>query len=152
MYSDWSVIASMMAAVFLWLGILSFFVWRESNFLSRLFPQSGERDIRKKFEEILKQSSGFDQKLDGNNKKLDDIFNQGLKHIQKVKLIRYNPYQETGGDQSFSLALLDKKNNGVVITSLHNRAGTRVFAKPVKEGREDGFEFSDEERQVIRKA
>ncbi len=74
------------------------------------------------------------------------------KSIQKMALHRYNPYHDTGGDQSFSLALLDAVGDGVVITSLHSRAGTRVFAKKVTQGKEDESRFSGEERQVIEQA
>jgi len=52
MYSDWVVPA--VAGLMLWAGVLTYFVWRQENFLKSLFPKSGERDIRKKFEENLK--------------------------------------------------------------------------------------------------
>jgi hypothetical protein len=69
-----------------------------------------------------------------------------------VELLRYNPYEDTGGDQSFSLALLDNDGNGVVVTSLHSRSGTRVFSKPVILGKASQFQFSKEEDEVIKKA
>lgn len=82
-------------------------------------------------------------------KKLESLRLDGLNHIQKVGFIRYNPFSETGGNQSFALAILDGRDSGFVITSLHSREATRVFAKPVKEGKEAGFEFSKEEIQAI---
>jgi hypothetical protein len=54
--------------------------------------------------------------------------------VQHVGLVRYNPFQDTGGDQSFALALLDKQGDGVVISSLHSRTMTRFYAKPIKAG------------------
>jgi hypothetical protein len=54
--------------------------------------------------------------------------------VQHVGLVRYNPFQDTGGDQSFALALLDKQGDGVVISSLHSRTMTRFYAKPIKGG------------------
>src|SRR3989344_2977527 len=119
MYSDWSVFAGLAAAViFIWMGILSFLVWQSRRFLRSLFPKSGEREIRVKFEEILKQIVDFEQDLDKLKEKLSEVNNLGLKHIQRVELIRYNPYDDTGGDQSFTLALLDKNGTGLVLTSL----------------------------------
>lgn len=153
MYSDWSAIYVIsVAAVFIWLGILSFFVWRESIFLSKLFPKSGERDIRKKFEEVLQEVTGVNLKLNNITKGLENLQKDGSGHIQKVKLLRYNPYDDTGGDQSFSVVMLDNKGNGVVVTSLHTRAGTRVFAKPVSNGKSREYDFSKEEKQVINEA
>ena len=71
--------------------------------------------------------------------------------IQKVGMVRFNPFREVGGDQSFSLALLDKSNSGVVITSLYAREGNRVYGKPVKEGNSE-YPLSEEEEKAIEEA
>jgi len=65
-----------------------------------------------------------------------------------VGIVRFNPFQETGGNQSFAIAILDSQGNGVTITSLHSRDGTRVYAKPVEKGQSD-YALSDEEREAI---
>lgn len=127
----------------IWVAVLTFFVWQERQFLQKLFPGNAvtRRDFRGKLEEVLQ---GFDD--------LEEFRKDSLRHLQKVALKRYNPYQDTGGDQSFSIALLDGLGNGVVITSLHSRAGTRVFAKPIKNGKEDNFQLSEEESIVVKEA
>ena len=71
--------------------------------------------------------------------------------FQRVGLIRFNPFEDTGGNQSFALALLDAEGNGWVLSSLHARSGTRVYAKAVREGRSDGA-LSDEETAAIKQA
>jgi hypothetical protein len=71
--------------------------------------------------------------------------------VQKVGIIRFNPFKESGGDQSFSIALLDENDNGVVITSLYGRQDNKVFAKPVKNGKSK-YLLSEEERRAIEKA
>jgi hypothetical protein len=71
--------------------------------------------------------------------------------IQHVGLVRFNPFEDTGSDQSFALALLDDRRDGVVISSLHGRTNTRLFAKPV-EGGASSHALSDEEAQAIREA
>ncbi len=71
--------------------------------------------------------------------------------IQKVGVIRFNPFADTGGDQSFAVALLDAQGNGIVLSSLHGRADTRIFAKQVQAGRSK-HALSDEEQDAIRKA
>lgn len=153
MYSDWSAFGGLVAvAIFIWLGILSFLIWQQQQFLKSLFPKSGERDIRRKFEEVLKQVGDFGQDLERVKDKLSEVEKLDLGHIQRVELLRYNPYDDTGGDQSFSVCLLDDHKSGVVITSLHARSGTRVFAKPVILGKAGKFQFSKEEEEVIKKA
>jgi hypothetical protein len=69
----------------------------------------------------------------------------------RVGLVRYNPFEDTGGNQSFALALLDRKGNGFVVNSLHARAGTRVYAKAVTAGKSDAA-LSEEEAEALRVA
>jgi hypothetical protein len=71
--------------------------------------------------------------------------------FQRVGLVRFNPFEETGGNQSFALALLDAAGNGWVLSSLHARSGTRVYAKAIKAGRADAA-LSDEESAAIGQA
>ena len=71
--------------------------------------------------------------------------------FQRVGLVRYNPFEETGGNQSFALALLDAAGDGWVLSSLHARSGTRIYAKAIKAGRADAA-FSEEETTAIQQA
>jgi hypothetical protein len=75
----------------------------------------------------------------------------GRRAIQRVGMVRFNPFEDTGGNQSFALALTDAKGDGLVISSLHSRTGTRVYAKSIADGRSDGA-LSDEEREALRLA
>ena len=68
--------------------------------------------------------------------------------VQHVGLVRYNPFGDTGGDQSFSLALLNAAGDGLVVSSLFARERTRVYAKPITAGRST-YHLSDEEEQAI---
>ncbi len=73
------------------------------------------------------------------------------KAFQRVGLVRYNPFEETGGNQSFALALLDAVGDGWVLSSLHARSGTRVYAKAIKAGKADAA-LSEEETAAITRA
>lgn len=120
--------------------IVTILVWKNRIFLKTLFPVGNVKrgNLKEKLEEVLVEIKG-----------LEDFKKKSLTNIQNISLKRYNPYRDTGGNQSFSLSLLNGKGDGFIITSLHSRSGTRVFAKPVKNGKEDGFEFSEEEKEVI---
>ena len=75
-----------------------------------------------------------------------------LRHaFQRVGIVRFNPFEDTGGNQSFAIALLDAKGDGVVISSLHARGSTRVYAKAVKTGKAETA-ASAEEAQALREA
>ncbi len=151
MYSVW-VFPAIAGFLTLWLGILSFLVWQEKGFLRSLFPKSGERDIRRKFEEVLQTIDSFGKELKSTKGDLSDLRKEGSLHISRFWLLRYNPYEDSGGDQSFTVALLDKNGSGIVLTSLHARSGTRVFAKPIDQGKSSKYKLSNEEEEVIKKA
>jgi hypothetical protein len=72
-------------------------------------------------------------------------------HYAREGLVRFNPFPDTGGNQSFALALLDESNDGVIISSLHSRTGTRIYAKAVVAGKTD-TNLSAEEAQAIDEA
>ena len=69
----------------------------------------------------------------------------------KISLTRFNPFDDVGGDQSFILCLLDKTDSGVIITSLHHRDLTRVYAKTVKQGAGENATLSSEEKMALSK-
>ncbi len=131
-------------------------------FLAR---QTGE--LRRRLDGLTRGSSGrsLDAVLDAHLDKvyavaaeLDDLSARsavleanGRRSIQRVGLVRFNPFEDTGGNQSFALALIDARGDGFVISSLHSRTGTRVYAKAVSDGRSDGA-LSDEEREALRTA
>lgn len=71
--------------------------------------------------------------------------------LQRVGIVRYNPFADTGGQQSFAVALLDSRGSGFVISSLHSRQATRIYLKQVIAGRSDTA-LSDEESEAIRQA
>lgn len=72
--------------------------------------------------------------------------------IEKMKLIRFNPFDDVGGDQSFILVLLNKENSGLLLTSLHHRSFSRIYAKAIKNGQGDNITLSKEEKSAILKA
>lgn len=151
MYPDWAGPATG-GLLAVWLLVLSFLVWQQGNFLRSLFPKSGERDIRKKFEEITEAIEGFKTLLSDLESKAEESQKRGLQHIQRVELLRFNPYNDTGGDQSFVVCLLDNEGSGVVVTSLHARSGTRIFGKAISLGKSVKHELSKEEELVVKKA
>ena len=71
--------------------------------------------------------------------------------LQRTGLVRFNPFEDTGGNQSFALAILDAQGNGIVVSSLHSRTGTRVYGKAITGGRAETT-LSDEEGEALRLA
>lgn len=104
---------------------------------------------------ILAQTKEIFQ-LDKEIQELFEISNKihslAQRSIHKVGIVRFNPFKDIGGDQSFALALLDGKNSGIVISSLHTREGTRIYSKPISKGQSDKYTLTEEEKQAIKEA
>lgn len=138
--------------IILWLSAISFLLIRVLRTFSRLTKGVSDQDLKMVLEEVLKEIKKGKEGQAGLTEKLEALRSEEAKCFQRMGLVRYNPFSDTGGNQSFVLALLDKEGTGFVITSLHSREATRVFAKPVIKGKETGFEFSKEEKEAISQA
>lgn len=73
------------------------------------------------------------------------------KCIQKVGIVRYSAFKDTGSDLSFALALLDENNDGIVLNGIYSREMSNIYAKPVEKGA-SSYTLSEEEKQAIDKA
>ncbi|MEK7085381.1 MAG: DUF4446 family protein [Patescibacteria group bacterium] len=107
------------------------------------------------FEDILRRIASELEELHAARadieKYLETVERRLQKSVQHVGAVRFNPFQEVGGDQSFALALLDEKKNGLVISSLYGRESSRIYAKPL-EGGKSKYQLSREEVNAIEEA
>lgn len=135
----------------LWLLALTgliFWFYRKINFLIK---ESKGEPLVKLLVRLIEREKKNTVGIEAIKKDIDSLEKRGLLHIQKVGIVRFNPFNETGGDHSFSLAVLDANDTGFVITSLHTRERTRSYAKLVVEGK-SSHDLSKEELQAIKKA
>jgi len=105
----------------------------------------------KNFEEILTSFQDLKKDFKKLSRKVAICQEKYIDSVQKVGMVRFNPFSEVGGDQSFSVALLDGSNNGIVITSLYIREGNRVYGKPINNG-QSKYQLSNEENKAVEKA
>ena len=135
----------------IWLLALSFFLFRFVTFFNKLTKGLEVADLKKVLEKILVGGEINTNEIKTLGKRIDLIEENGKYHIQKVGLVRFNPFKELGGDHSFSLAILDSHDSGIVITSLHARDRTRVYMKDIKKGKSES-ELSAEEKNALTSA
>lgn len=95
-------------------------------------------------ERVEKQNGEIVQTCNEMSKSLE-------KCIQKVGVVRYNAFENTGSDLSFALALLDNKDNGIVLNGIFSRESSNLYAKPVISGK-SSYSISEEEEKAIEKA
>ncbi len=135
----------------IWLIAISIVLYRIFALFNKLTKGVGVTDLKKVLEKVLAQGIKNEKEVNDLLKRVNAQEEEGRLHIQKVGLIRFNPFAELGGDHSFSLAILDGEENGIVITSLHTRDRTRVYMKKVLKGKGD-IELSEEEKKALAKA
>ena len=82
---------------------------------------------------------------------IEDINTNMSSCIQKIGMVRYNAFKDTGSDLSFALALLDENDNGVVLNGIYSREMSNIYAKPVEKGNSK-YTISEEEKLAIQKA
>lgn len=97
-----------------------------------------------KIEMIEEQNKEMMRDMESMGKQIKGCF-------QRFGIVRYNAFQNTGSDLSFSLALLDYGNNGVVISSIYGRSESITYAKPIQGGK-SSYALSKEEKEALDKA
>lgn len=118
-----------------------------------IFPEENKKEKKepKNLKEILDILGTLENKMEKMSGEIKKIKEGDKLSVQKIGIIRFNPFSGVGGEQSFSLALLNGNNDGIVITSLYTRTESRVYGKPVKDGQSE-YVLSEEEKQAIDKA
>ena len=137
------------ATVLLWLAILSFFLIRQLRHYQRLTKGVTSSDLRGVWLEHLARVDQAQKSVDQLSRLVDQMKKDDRLHLQKVSLVRFNPFGDMGGDQSFAIALLNGQGDGVTLSSLYGRGGTRIYGKTVKAFKGFDHELSEEEEKVI---
>ena len=138
--------------LFIWVLILSIVVFRLYLAATKISGDGKKDSVMALLNQVLAHELKNEKTLDHLIASYDKINKDGQSHIQKIGLVRFNPFKDTGGDQSFILAILNGREDGILISSLHGRAGTRWFAKSVRAGKGVEHELSNEEKEALTKA
>lgn len=138
--------------VFVWLIVLSIVTTRMLSHYNRLTRGATSAGLRDVLESLMKS----DQAAQSRFRSIDDaiklLTQDGARHIQRIGIVRFNPFSDTGGAQSFSLAILDSHDNGIVMTSLYARNGNRWYVKEIMSGKGKSVALSHEEESAIKHA
>ncbi|QQG42068.1 MAG: DUF4446 family protein [Candidatus Woesebacteria bacterium] len=131
-----------------WLLGISLVVYKIFALFNKLTKGVGVTDLKKVLEKVISKEEENGIKIAEIAKRISSLEEDGKRHIQKVFIVRFNPFRELGGDHSFSLAILDGEDTGIIITSLHTRDRTRVYMKDIKKGK-SSFELSVDEKKAL---
>ncbi len=134
-----------------WLLALSLQLRRLTRLLRRLIPEAPDQPLDRLLERVLAKQEENRTHIAAIEQQAErlQLLLQGC--LQRVGLVRFDAFNDTAGQQSFAVALLDNQGNGVVITSLFGRTESRCYAKPITHG-SSTHRLSDEEKAAIRQA
>ena len=136
----------------IWLVALTVLVVQMLSHYRNLTKNIAKKDLKSVLDDLLKQSGEQTKTIKKITDQIKVLEDDSLGYLQKMGFLRFNPFADTGGDQSFILSLLDDQDNGILVSSLHSRGTTRIYAKQVKAGKGKGFALSEEEKKVISQA
>jgi uncharacterized protein DUF4446 len=147
-----ALVVGVMGALIIGLLILAIIQWRGMRRSARAYRALVSDSQGGSLQQLLDSHLGKVIEVGARAEELTKLYEaleaRSRGSLQHVGMVRFNPFEDTGSDQSFAIALLDDRRDGIVLSSLHGRGQTRVFAKPV-EGGESKHQLSDEEAQAI---
>lgn len=138
--------AALAGVISAWWSLYSLNKLRRSFFTGKMGA-----DLEQAIMDLTKQLGrleGGQKVLEESLQRLQTNFNLA---VQKLGVVRFNPFGDGGGNFSFSLALLDGQNSGLVITSMHGREQNRIYSKKIENGKSEST-LTEEERQAVMQA
>ncbi len=152
----------MQTSIFLLLGIITlvliainvFLFWysyKANKKIDKLLDKGKIKDFKDIFLSQKEKNDGLEVKIRDAFLKIKNLEDISEITIRKTGLVRFNPFNNMGGDQSFVIALLDNKNNGFLISSLFVEGGSRTYTKAIRGGKSDR-PLSNEEKEAVQMA
>jgi hypothetical protein len=135
----------------LWLCILTGGVIWIFRFFRTLSQNTGEKDLIAILRDLSDREGKNTKRIEYFGKEIEKFREENITHTQKFGFVRFNPFNDMGGDHSFCVALLDGRNTGFVLTGLHTRERTRVYVKHIKRGKSE-YDLSKEEMKALQSA
>lgn len=133
-----------------WLVLITLLYIRIYLHYRRLTQGVTKKNLLSSLNHLIAQSKSNKEEISAVADKLEHEIKQNRLHLQKVGFKRFNPFTNTGGNQSFTICLLDENNTGIVISSLHSRESTRLYSKKITKGKSADISLSSEELEVVK--
>ncbi|EKE14196.1 MAG: hypothetical protein ACD_12C00634G0002 [uncultured bacterium] len=138
--------------IIVWLGILTELILKTKAHYNNLISNTRKHKIDEILDELLMIDKKTKEELEIVKKELHEEIKVSTLHIQKVGLVKFNPFERSGGEKSFVITFLNNENSGIIINFMHTRDGLRVYSKKIKNGKGEELELSDEEKKAIEKS
>src|SRR3989344_8833321 len=137
---------------FIWLLFISWILYKTRRHYHKLISNSKKQTIEEILEQLLSNDKKFSVEIEKLARIVMEIKEQSKIPLQKIGMVRFNPFERVGGEQSFVIAFLNKHNSGLVINFIYTREGLRTYSKRVKLGKGEKYDLSEEEKEAILKS
>jgi len=129
--------------------ILAGFVFSIFRFFRLLSKNIDEKNLKKLLERLIKQEKENQNNIKKLFKEIKRLENNNEFSLQKFSVVRFNPFNELGGDHSFCFTLLNGKDDGFIVTALHARERTRIYTKKIKKGKSEVVLSKEEKKALV---
>ncbi|MBI4066362.1 DUF4446 family protein [Candidatus Gottesmanbacteria bacterium] len=147
-----SLILGLLALLIIGFCTLVYIVWKLQTHYNRLTQGMSNATLTQVLNRLLGELGSLNVRTAEVEGAVRAIKAAGMEHIQRIGLVRFNPFSDTGSNQSFTMAILDGHNNGIIMTSLYTRMGNRWYVKLIRDGKGKDIELSKEELSAIGQA
>lgn len=146
-----TIVLIVVGVLFAAVAVIALRLWKTEKRLRAFFDGKDAKSLEDVLVLLRKEMMEARRTLQNLDERMGDARERLRGTVQNVGIVRFNPFRDAGGDQSFCIALLNEKRDGVVISSLYSRDGVRVYGKPVEAGIST-YTLSEEEKAAIHKA
>lgn len=147
----WAGLAAVVVLLLIWMLVMQVKLGRAVRRYDRVTRGVDGGTLQQILEKEIWRIQEATEKADALETRCESLATDLRRCVQRVGVVRFNPFQDTGGDQSFSIALLNAQGDGVVLTGMYGRNDTRFYAKPVQ-ANGSKHDLSPEEQQAIQMA
>lgn len=145
------IVIILLVALILMFGLAEWQIISLKQAYGQFFDKSEPRNLQSRLNGYASDVKDALHKLDQLASFSARLHKDNLNAISKIGLVRFNPFGDTGGDQSFCLVMLDSHNSGFSVSSIHARTGTRFYAKQITQGK-PSHPLSEEEQRAFEQA
>lgn len=143
---------ALLTLIIVWNIGLSIYLFQAVAKYKRLTRGTNNRNLEQIVEKLIERQENEAKHVVQVSQDLVGFQKKSAVFFQKSALMRFNPFEDAGGDQSFVAVILDGNDSGFIISSLHSRSGTRIYAKDVKSGKSAAHALTREEKEALEKA
>ncbi|MBI3619902.1 DUF4446 family protein [Candidatus Roizmanbacteria bacterium] len=132
-----------------WLLFITWIVWSMRNHYFNLVARTKKERIDEMLDAILLSEKKSEHEISLLKKEITEMSHESLSHLNKIGLVRFNPFGKRGGEQSFVISLVNSHKDGLVINYIYTPDGLRAYPKRVKAGDGQDNPLTEEEKKAI---